>query len=129
MVHAVPRKVFEGFSHPQDVGFTRLPNDWLDELAQIDNLAELKIILYLARHSWGFQEYDQWKKITTDEFMNGRRYGDGTRMDNGTGLSEMSVRHGLHKAIEQGYILLGIDQHDKARKKLYYKLKMKAPKS
>ena len=44
---------FEGFRYPQDVGFTRLSNDFLESvLARIDNLAELKVILYTMRHTW-----------------------------------------------------------------------------
>ena len=116
--------MFQGFFYPQEVGFTRLSNDWFSILATIDNFAELKVLLYLARHTWGFQEYDKWKHITIDEFMNGRRHADGLRMDSGTGLSEMSVRHGLDKAVEHGFIERGIDPRDKGRIKLYYKLHM-----
>jgi hypothetical protein len=121
----VPRKEFAGFSYPDDGGFTRFPNDWFDVCAEIENLAELKIMLYLARHTWGYQEYDSWKRISVDEFMHGRKRKDGTRMDSGTGLSEMSVRHGLKKAIVHGYVVCGYNNHDLARIDKYYYLKMR----
>ena len=116
---------FEGFSYPDDVGFTRFPNDWFDVCAKITNMAELKVMLYLARHTWGFQEYDSWKRISIDEFVYGRKRRDGTRMDNGTGMSEMSVRHGLHKAVDHGYVKCGIDNRDLGRITKYYYLKMR----
>lgn len=123
MDESVSQNTFEGFYYPEDDYFTRLPRDWFMECAQIDNIAELKVMLYLARHTWGFQEYDKWKRITIDEFVHGR-FGGGIRMDCGAGLSEMSVRNGLKKAIEHGYILEKTNNRDRARIRKSYKLKM-----
>lgn len=127
MDNSASQESFQGFSYPDDNGFTRFPNDMFETLAEIDNVAELKVVLYIARHTWGFQEYDTWKRFTVDELMYGRKHRDGSRMDSGTKLSEMSVRHGLDKALEHGYILCGIDERDKARKRKYYKLVMREP--
>src|SRR5437899_8188066 len=93
-------------------------------MASIDNLAELKVIEYLMRHTWGFKEYDQFKFITIDEFMHGRLRSDGvTRMDKGTGLkSDRSVKDGLKAAIDDGYVVC--EQDAKAKVKKSYKLKM-----
>jgi hypothetical protein len=109
---------FGGFRKPEkpEKGFYHVPNEWTNVMADIDNLAELKVIEYIMRHTWGFKEYGQFKKITTDEFMHGRKKGNGGRMDNGTKLSNRSVIDGLRAAIEHGYVLCKIDDEDGARK-------------
>ena len=114
---------FPGFSKPES-NFFRLPNEWIDITANIDNIAELKVVQYVLRHTWGYQEYGIQKHITVNEFLHGRKRKDSSRMDNGTGLSEMSVRNGIAKALEHGYIEVTVDDSDKARVKKYYSLKM-----
>lgn len=136
-VKEVPPKkekpVFPGFT-ASFKGHSQLPNEWLDEIiSQIDSMAELKIVLYVYRHTWGFQEkkinpddpakHDKMKHITTEEFMHGRKKSDGvTRMDRGTGLSDWSVKDGIARALKHGYIICEIDARDKARVKKYYGL-------
>jgi hypothetical protein len=126
---AKQKTVFEGFRKIDKDSklFYKLPNEWTDIVADIDNLAELKVVEYLVRHTWGFGEYDQYKHITVDEFMHGRFKVDGvTRMDKGTGLkSDRSVKDGLKSAIGHGYIVCDVDARDKARIKKSYKLKMR----
>src|SRR5947209_13179231 len=114
---------FTGFSRPES-NFFRMPNEWIDITADIDNIAELKVVQYILRHTWGYQEYGIKKHITIDEFIRGRKRKDGSRMDLGTGLSEMSVRNGIAKALEHGFIDAIVDDSDKARVKKYYSLKM-----
>lgn len=84
----------------------------------------MKVVEYVLRHTWGYSEYDIVKKITTDEFMHGRKGKDGNRIDSGTGLSNKSVVEGLSKAVEHGLLEVEIDDRDRARIKKYYKLKM-----
>jgi hypothetical protein len=67
------------------------------------------------------------KKITTDEFMYGRKKKSAERIDIGTGLSKPSVIAGLKSAVAHGFLEEEIDDSDKARIKKYYKLKMKTP--
>jgi hypothetical protein len=124
---AAKKPAFEGFRKIDKTSkhFYKLPNEWTDIMADINNLAELKVVEYLMRHTWGFGEYDQFKHITVDEFMYGR-ISNGERMDKGTGLkSDRSARDGLKAAIEHGYIICDTDDKDKARVKKYYKLKMR----
>jgi|SRR5450755_1111225 len=113
-------EVFPGFWHPSDQGFTQLPHELIEQLHKIDSLAELKIILYIMRHTWGFQEFDKPKKITVDEFMSGRKRKDGTRLDNGTGLSSWGAQEGISKALAHGYIICEVDDSDKGRIKKSY---------
>jgi len=116
---------FTGFSRPES-NFFRMPNEWVDITADIDNIAELKIVQYILRHTWGYQEYGIKKHITIDEFIRGRKRKDGSRIDRGTGLSEMSVRNGIAKALEHGFIEAFVDDSDKARVKKYYSLTMQS---
>ena len=119
-------QTYEGFNKPE-ANFFRLPNEWTDITAQMTSLAEMKLVEYVLRHTWGYSEYDIVKKITTDEFMHGRKGKDGNRIDHGTGLSNKSVVEGLHKAVEHGLLEVETDDRDKARIKKFYKLKMRNP--
>ena len=117
---------FKGFSKPE-ANFFRLPNEWTDITARITSLAEMKLVEYVLKHTWGYSEFDMVKKITTDEFMSGRKKKDGTRIDIGTGLSKPSVIAGLKSAVEHGLLTEEVDDSDKARIKKFYKLKMRNP--
>lgn len=68
-------EVFPGFPTCLEDGFTPFPNAWFDIIMQIDNVAELKVVLYVARHTWGYQDRDgereRSKKIALDEFAHG----------------------------------------------------------
>jgi hypothetical protein len=127
-------KVFPGFWHPDiyDVGYTRLPHDLIERMHKMSD-CELRVVLYIFRHTWGFQEIDnevsknrlgRGKKLTTDEFVNGRKSA-GTRMDGGTGLSDRGVKNGIAQALEHGYIVCEVDDSDKARVRKYYSIKLR----
>ncbi len=118
-------KEFAGFPAPTK-NFFSLPNEMINIIAHITNLAELKVIIYVIRHTWGFHEYGIKKAITTDEFMHGRKRNDDMRMDEGTGLSNRSVIDGLRAAVEHGYLEYELDETDKARKVKSYALKMQS---
>lgn len=101
-----------------------MPNEWINICAEISSLAELKVVQYVMRHTWGGQEYGIRKRISIDEFMNGCWRRDGERMDKGTGLSKPSVIVGLRRAVERGLLIEEIDGSDKGRGKKYYSLRM-----
>ena len=118
-----PKQPFAGFDIPRQNWF-KMPNNWTDITADISSLAELKVVEYVLKHTWGFQEYGVRKRITNDEFMNGRKRKDKSRMDCGTGLSKKSVIAGLKLAVEHELLIEEVDDSDKARVKKYYSLKM-----
>ncbi len=120
------KQSFEGFNKPE-ANFFRLPNEWTDITAQVTSLAEIKLVEYVLKHTWGYSEFDMVKKITTDEFMSGRKRKSGERIDIGTGLSKPSVIAGLKSAVAHGLLEEETDDSDKARIKKYYKLKMRNP--
>jgi len=121
--------VFVGFEHPES-NWSKTPHALIDALPQITSLGEMKVVLYLLRHTWGFQEFGEFKKITLDEFIKGRvqrdkKTNERLRMDSGTGLSKPTVIDGLRRAEEHGFIVSELDDYDKARAKKYYMLKMR----
>jgi hypothetical protein len=115
---------FDGFDVP-DQNWFRLPNSWTDITRQITSLAELKVVEYVLRHTWGYREFGIAKRISINEFMNGRRRGDGSRIDSGTGLSKPSVIEGVRSAVRDGYLVEQIDDSDRGRVKKYYVLRMR----
>src|SRR5947209_8399610 len=125
-MQSLSEQSYEGFSKPE-ANFFRLPNEWTDITAQVTSLAEMKLVEYVLKHTWGYSEFDVVKKITTDEFMHGRKKKSGERIDNGTGLSKPSVIAGLKSAVKHGLLEEETDDSDKARIKKAYKLKMKNP--
>ena len=118
-------ETFEGFVPPVDDYF-RMPNEWINICAKMDSLAELKVVQYVLRHTWGYQGFSGARKITIDEFMHGRKRKDGSRIDDGTGLSKQSVITAVELAIKHGYLVCEKDDKDKARQKKYYQLAMKS---
>ena len=114
-------KVFSGFETPEQ-NWSRMPHGLIGQLPVIDSLSELKVILYILRHTWGYQEFDTYKKITLDEFEHGRMRSDRTRMDTGTGMSKSSILRGLNNAEEHGFILVETNDKDKARIKKTYRI-------
>jgi hypothetical protein len=117
--------LFAGFVPPTR-NYFMMPNEWTDITAEIDSLAELKVVEYVLRHTWGFHEFGICKAISVDEFMYGRKRSDGSRMDKGTGLkSDRSVKDGIKLAIKHGYLVCHVDDSDQARIRKSYALKMR----
>lgn len=115
---------YEGFDPPEE-NWSKLPHSLVERLRYISTLAEFKVIVYILRHTWGYREYDSDKPITMDEFVNGRKRKDGTRLDPGVGMNEQAIRDGLGRAEEHGFITVQIDDTDKGRIKKSYSLHMK----
>lgn len=112
---------FNGFVEPKE-NWSKLPHQLIEAFPIIETLGEALVVLYVLRHTWGF--HDDEKKITTDEFERGRKYKDGTRIDNGIGLKPPTIRDGIKRAIKHGFITVEIDARDRARIKKFYHLRM-----
>jgi DNA-binding PadR family transcriptional regulator len=110
------QKKFEGF--PDVTGnFTQVPNIAFQIMHELSG-AEYKCLMYIIRHTYGFDE--PIKAITLDEFQNGRKRRDGTRMDKGTGLSKQTIISALKSLLEAGYLIVEKNDSDKARKERVY---------
>ncbi len=115
---------FLGFSKPKS-NYSKLPHVFVEYLPRISSLAELKVLLYILRHTWGYSEFDRPKRITLDEFQNGRKKKDGERLDSGIGMSINAIKDGIRRAVEQGFIIQTSDGRDKARSSHEYTLNMR----
>jgi hypothetical protein len=121
-------KIFPGFPACLEVGYTQFINEWFEICQRIDNIAELKVVLYVIRHTWGYRDeegnHQEMQRISTDEFAYGRkRRRDGSRIDRGTGLGLTSVKEGVKRAIEHGYLVCEVDDSDLARIEKSYGLR------
>jgi hypothetical protein len=114
---------FAGFELPQE-NWSKLPHAFIEALPLVETIGEMKVILYILRHTWGYQEFGEGKKITLDEFENGRAKRDGTRLDAGTGLTRPTIIDGLNRAEAHGFIIVETDESDAARVKKFYCIKM-----
>lgn len=102
---------FQGFSSPHT---TPTPNELYDQvMADITSLAELKVIMYVIRHTFGWGKFVD--RISLTQFMHGIKtrhaIQDGdtlkiieTTVDRGTGLSQPSVTAGVRQAVQHGYL-------------------------
>ena len=72
---------------------------WLSELSG----AELKVVLYVARRTYGFgKESDN---ISLNQMAEGMQRRDGTILDRGTGLSRSTVKTACTSLVERGFLL------------------------
>ena len=110
---------FEGFLPPVE-NWSKLPHQLIEALPLVETIGEMKIILYVLRHTWGYHENE--KRITLDEFENGRKRRNGTRIDAGTGLAHNTVKDGIARAQEHGFLVVTEDNSDKGRVKRWYSL-------
>lgn len=88
-----------------------IPTNWIKRLLEIENLAELKTVLYLICQP----DNNEFKRITLDEFASGAK------------LSRQSIIAGLTNAIEHGLIDCHVDDSNRSNIKKHYKLNMAAP--
>lgn len=112
---------FSGWGTPQE-NWCKMPFALIDAFDMVTTIAEMKVVLYVLRHTWGYREYDSSKLISMNEFMKGRRRRDGSRLDGGTGLSINSVRAGIDLAVEHKLLTVVEDKRDAGRIKHYYRL-------
>jgi hypothetical protein len=117
---------FEGFDPPES-NFWRLPNNWFDLVAGFTSWAEHKVVEYILRHTWGYNEYGVSKLITMDEFMHGRKRRDGSRMDAGCGMAENSIKKGIADAVSHGFLIVEVDSRDLGRIRKFYAPRMRGP--
>ena len=72
---------FNGFEEPRQ-NWSKLPHQFIDAMPDFETVGEMKVVLYILRHTWGY--HDTEKRITLEEFANGRKLRDGSRIDEGT---------------------------------------------
>lgn len=96
---AVPLPQFDGWDTPH---FTPVPDqlfdDWLPHLSE----AELKVLLYIMRRTYGFKK-DQ-DAISLRQMAEGITTRNGKRLDHGAGITQRSVQRAVPMLLEKGLI-------------------------
>ena len=92
--------IFEGFGAPR---YTQIPDELFDVLLPVLSGAELKILLYICRRTFGFKK--EADSISYSQMTGGIIKKSGERLDGGTGLSKDSVGRAL-KSLEEKRIII-----------------------
>src|ERR1035437_6358405 len=93
------RPTFEGFTGPN---YTMVPDELFDELLADLSGAELKVLLYICRRTFGFKKDED--SISLSQLMHGIVMKDGRALDHGTGLSKPTLLAALNSLEESGII-------------------------
>lgn len=91
---------FSGFAFPN---YTSVPDQLFDELMPRLSGAELKVLLYIIRRTFGFKKNSD--DISLSQMVNGITKQNGEILDQGTGLGKASVARVLN-SLEQKKIIL-----------------------
>jgi DNA-binding MarR family transcriptional regulator len=82
--------------------FTRIPNWFLDQVAPELNPTQLRVMLYIYRHTIGYGKTTD--RISYDQFVSGIVTYDGRRIDRGAGVSRRALVDALSYLEKQGLI-------------------------
>jgi hypothetical protein len=90
---------YGGFSSPR---YTPTPDDVFDVLLAELSEAELKVLLYIIRRTFGFKK--DTDAISMKQLQQGIRTRDGRQLDRGAGLSLSSIQRGIKGLLAKGII-------------------------
>lgn len=108
---------FVGFPEPK-TNFTGIPNVFFDEILPHLKEGELKVMLYIFRHTYGWQKDRDC--ISVSQFVNGIVTKRGKRLDWGTGLVESTVKAAISSVVKSAYVLRYIAGKGRARKSYFF---------
>ncbi|MDP9358091.1 MAG: replication protein [Chloroflexota bacterium] len=91
---------FDGFTSPN---FTQVPDELFDVLMPQLSDAELRVLLYIIRRTFGFKR--DTDAISLSQMVSGITTREGQVLDRGTGLSKATVARGLAGLREKGVIV------------------------
>jgi hypothetical protein len=93
------RSPFRGFRSPN---YTQVPDELFDELLPELSGAELKVLLYIIRRTFGFKRDSD--SISLSQMLNGIQGRDGQRLDRGAGVSKPTLLQAL-RSLEERQII------------------------
>ena len=96
---------FRGFSRPN---YTPVPDELFDEILPDLSGAELKVLLYIIRRTFGFKK--EADTISLSQICNGIQTKDGRPLDRGTGLNRDTVAKVVRNLEDGGYIVRELRQ-------------------
>ena len=88
---------YDGFSNPNG---TIVPDDVFDVLMPELTEAELRVLLYIVRRTFGFKKNRD--AISLSQMVNGIQIRDGRVLDRGTGMTRRGVMNGRGRAQSEG---------------------------
>src|SRR5918911_359399 len=91
---------FNGYSKPN---YTMVPDELFDEQLPYLSGAELKVLLYIIRRTFGFKKDSD--NVSLQQMLNGISTRDGERLDRGVGLSKKTLLGAL-RSLEEKHIIL-----------------------
>jgi Bacteriophage replication protein O len=91
---------FKGFLSPR---YTQVPDELFDELMAHLSGAELKVLLYIIRRTFGFKKDSD--NISLRQICHGITTRDGEILDKGTGLSLSTVQIALKGLLEKNCVI------------------------
>ena len=90
---------YQGFSHPNG---TMVPDDVFDVLMPELTEAELRVLLYIVRRTFGFKKNSD--SISLTQMVKGIQTKDGRTLDRGTGMTRRGVMKGVAGLQEKGVV-------------------------
>jgi hypothetical protein len=100
MEHDDPTWQFEGFRSPN---FTTVPDELFDDLIPRLSGAEVKVLLYIVRRTFGFKK--ERDNISISQMLEGIVKKNGERLDLGAGLSKPTLCRALASLAEKKIII------------------------
>jgi hypothetical protein len=91
---------FSGFSTPN---YTPVPDELFDQLLSRLSGAELKVLLYVIRRTFGFKK--EADNISFNQICDGITTADGRVLDHGTGLSKSTAQLALKGLVKKRIVL------------------------
>ena len=91
---------FRGFTNPNTTG---VPDEYFDFVSPRLNGSEVKLMNYLMRRTYGFKKESD--TVSISQMLNGIVKRDGTRLDEGSGLSKGSIITALNSLEKKGLIV------------------------
>jgi len=103
-------KDFEGFPGFKQPGYTQIPDIFLDKVLSRLKESELKLLLYVFRHTFGYgKDIDE---ISMQQLTTGVVQSDGERIDHGTGLTEVTIYRAVKSLEEKKLIVVERKRYD-----------------
>ncbi len=99
-VHSNSKPSFQGYASPN---YTPVPDELFDEQLPDLSGAELKVLLYIIRRTFGFKRDSD--NISLSQMLHGLRTRDGRILDRGVGLSKKTLLLAIKSLEDQNIIL------------------------
>jgi len=102
---------------------TQIPNEVLDTWMAALSGAELKVLMYIIRKTFGYNKANEGDQIPLSQIMSGTKRADGKVVDCGTGLSKSTALAAIRVLENAGLIAVVREKINKDTNEInYYKL-------